>query len=272
MSREKYSYEKAPLIEVIAEIHWALRKLDTAPDAKIDPYYDLFREDFLGYAKNKMSLGDTQELVPNTVPLELLPNQPILRLRSHPNQWPLAQLGPGILTGNIVPPYDGWEVFAPFIEKLVEGLFDCYPIAKKTLRIEKLHLCYIDGFDKSLGLEQYSTFADKMLGITPPLSSDFIEDNVEKGTEVLYFLENRFSNTSPDGSYGKIKLTPGKMNNNDALIMEFHCESTFLDRTATAQDFIKGWFDEAHQRLSQQFDTLTTPDLKALMSNKQEDV
>ena len=67
-----YVYEKAPLIEVIAEIHWSLKKLDTAPDARIDPYYDLFKDGFLDYARN-MDLGHTEELVPDIVPLELLP-------------------------------------------------------------------------------------------------------------------------------------------------------------------------------------------------------
>ncbi len=270
MSNEKHIYENAPLIEIIAEIHWGLRKLGTAPDTKIDPYYDLFRDDFLKYAAEDIGLSNVQELVPNVVPLELIPNQPTLRLRSQPDKWPLAQLGPGVLTGNMVPPYDGWAVFASFIEKLVDGLFRCYPIAQKTLFIEKLHLRYIDGFDKSFGLKQYSTFAHQMLGVAPPLSNHFIKANTKKGTEVLYILETHFSNTTPDGSSGKMKITPGKKDNIDALIMELHCDSIFQNKSATNQDSIKNWFDQAHQGLREQFDALTTPDLKILMQNKQE--
>lgn len=267
-----YTYEKAPLIEVIAEIHWTLKKLDTAPDARIDPYYDLFRDQFLSYVKDdkNIKLSHVEELVPNIVPLELLPNQPRLRLRSHPGKWPLAQLGPGVITANIVPPYEGWEAFRPFIHKLVDGLFKHYPIAEKTLRIEKLHLRYIDGFDKSFGLEQYSDFATKMLGIKPIHSNDFIDHNVKEGTEVKYLIESYFSNLSPDGSYGKIKLTPGKMNNIDALIMELHCESGFPDHSAPESEFVKAWFDEAHHRLHQQFEGLATDALRTVMGCKKE--
>ena len=111
-----YLYDKAPLVEVIAEIHWALKKLDTAPGAKIDPYYDLFKDAFLAYAKTT-GLTDVQDLVPTVVPPELLPNQPRLRLRTAPGRWPLAQLGPGIITANIVPPYKGWPRSNRFFTK-----------------------------------------------------------------------------------------------------------------------------------------------------------
>ena len=44
-----YVYENAPLIEVIAEIHWTLKNLKVPPDLKIDPFYDLFEGEFLKY-------------------------------------------------------------------------------------------------------------------------------------------------------------------------------------------------------------------------------
>lgn len=259
-----YLYEKAPLVEVIAEIHWALKKIDTAPDAKIDPYYDLFKDEFLAY----MKLEDIQELVPNIVPLEILPNQPRLRLRSAPGQWPLAQLGPGIITANIVPPYNGWKSFEPFLHKLVEGLLSKYPVVEKTLRIDKLHLRYIDAFDENFGFSHYAEFASKMLGINLPLSEDFINLSVKKGTDVTYLLENRFLNATPEGSSGTLKLSPGQKNNKSALIMELVCESIFVDNSATDCSFLKKWFDEAHNQLRIQFDTLATQELKDLMGKQ----
>lgn len=265
----EFIYEKAPLIEVIAEIHWTLKKLGTAPDAKIDPYYDLFKENFLKHTQ-KMELKTQQELVPNVVPLELLPNQPRLRLRKAENMWPLAQMGPGILTANIVPPYNGWNAFSPFLHKLIDGLFDSYPIPEKTLHIEKLHLRYIDGFDKSFGFKRYSEFTKKMLGINCQIPEEFVKSSVQQDTQSTYLLEYRFLNTSPPGSRGKIKLAPGRMSNEDALVMEFHCESTFLSNSKIEPEQMKSWFEDAHQCLHMQFETLITPELKTIMGEKRE--
>lgn len=264
-----YLYEQAPLVEVIAEIHWALKTLDTAPGTKIDPYYDLFKDGFLAYAKT-YDLVHVQELVPNIVPLELLANQPQLRLRSAPGRWPLAQIGPGIVTANIVPPYDGWTAFEPFLHRMVDGLFDNYPIANRTLRIAKLHLRYIDGFDERFGLVRYSDFASEMLDIHTPLPAAFVKSNVKPGTEVATLLENRFQNIVPDGSAGKVKLAPGQINNRSALIMELHCESQYNDDNTIQPQAVKDWFAEAHQCLHSQFETLTTPALKKLMGEKRE--
>ena len=265
----EYIYEKAPLVEVIAEIHWALRKLESTPDAKIDPYYDLFRDAFLNFA-NEMGLNHRQELVPDIVPLELLPHQPRLRLRTGEGRWPLAQLGPGIMTANIVPPYNGWNAFSPFLYDLIDGLFNSYPIPEKTLRIQKLHLRYIDGFDKSFGFEQYSDIAEKMLGISCPIPNKFIQNCVNVDRQATYLFEYRFFNTIPDSSTGKIKLAPGRMNNEDALVVEFHCESTFPDSIVVESNKMKKWFDEAHQCLHAQFKTLATPELVTAMGAQKE--
>ncbi len=268
MSKD-YVYDKAPLVEVIAEIHWALKEIGVVPNVKIDPYYDLFKEEFLELA-NDIGLDDTQELIPDTFPFELTPNQPRLRLQSRPERWPLAQIGPGIVTANIVPPYDGWAIFESFLHKLVDGLFANYPIVEKTLCIEKLHLRYIDGFDESFGLINHSDFVSKMLGVNVSLSDTFINSCVKDETEVTYLLETHFFNSVPDGSFGRLRLVPGQLNNRKALIMELHCESVFSDRSATESGAVKDWFLAAHQCLRTQFEKLTTPSLKSVMGDKKE--
>ena len=264
-----YVYENAPLIEVIAEIHWALKKLETSPDAKIDPYYDLFEKEFLKFLRN-LDLVKVQELIPASVPLEILPNQPRLRIWRELGQWPVAQVGPGVITANIVPPYNGWKEFEPFLDNLIDGLFSSYPIADKTLRIEKLHLRYIDGFDDRFEFKQYSQFADEMLGIPMPLSNDFAKSFIKKGSEVTYLLENRFQNTTPEGSIGKIKLAPGKVNNKNSLIMEMHCESSFPINSSITADAVTKWFAQAHRCLHAQFEKLITSRLKTIFGKKRE--
>lgn len=262
-----YIYEKAPLIEVIAEVHWALKSIDVAPEARLDPYYDIFRDAFLE-ASRAESLVHVQELIPSAVPPEIVPHRPQLRLRTKPNTWPLVQVGPGVLTSNIVPPYEGWSAFSPFLRTSIARLFSCYPLAEKTLRISRLHLRYIDGFDESFGMNDYTSFAKSHLGVEKPLSEKFIKESVSPNSEMLFVLENIFANQSPENSTGRIKFSPGERDGRKSMIMELICESSFDDRSATSLDFISSWFDEAHHRLRAQFESIATDNLKAVMGER----
>ena len=269
MTNSEYLYENAPLIEVIAEVHWALKALQTAPSSRIDPYYDLFREQFLHYVSER-GLINQQELVPSIVPPELFPNQPQLRIRKRTGRWPLAQVGPGILTANIVPPYNGWREFSPFVGMLIDGLFQSYPMATKTLRVEKLHLRYINGFGQNFGYGHYAEFAQSMLGIQAPLPQEFEQSRTLDSTRSNYLLEYRFLNTEPRNSIGLVRVAPGTVNGASALVMELHCESKFEQGKSTGVEQVKSWFEGAHDCISLNFDALATQDLKAKMGERRE--
>ena len=264
-----YVYENAPLVEVIAEIHWHLTEIDQASNTKIDPYYYLFQQEFLSHAK-EIGLQHVEELIPDFVPPQFTPNQPRLRLRATAENWPLAQLGPGIITVNIVPPYNGWKEFEIFLSLLVDELFVCYPETDSNLQIEKLHLRYIDGFGEHFGFDRYADFAKIMLGINEPLPEEFVNCFVKKDTEVTYLIESRFTNSNPDGSSSIVKLTPGKLKNKNALILEMQCESIVNGDSANNPGEIKHWFYEAHNCLHKQFNQLATTTLKSAMGKRRE--
>jgi len=85
-------YENPPLIEVIAEVHWALKELQIAPKAKVDVYYERFVVEF----QKKLLMRNfaySEELIPSVIPIEILPNQPRKRIRHSENKWPLVQVG-----------------------------------------------------------------------------------------------------------------------------------------------------------------------------------
>ena len=263
-----YLYENAPLIEVIAEIHWNLKPLTVVPTAKLDPYFDVFRDAFV-QSVEQLSLTNIEDIIPSDVPLEVLPHQPRLRLRKAPETWPLAQIGPGVLTANIVPPYQGWQEFRTFIGEVVALLFSSYPLAERTLKVEKLHLRYIDGFGDAFGIEKYVDFVEEMLGVVSPVPKHFVE-----GAEIVvptakFLFEYRFANINPAGSMGLVRMAPGRLHEEEALIMETHCESRFSEGEPT-QGYIESWFDQAHNQVRQQFDLLATPALKEAMGPKRE--
>ena len=266
MSKD-YLYEKAPLVEVIAEVHWALKTLASMPESKIDPYYDLFKQPFLEDAAG-LGLGHREELIPVAVPIEFVGGQPQLRLRRAEGKWPLAQVGPGVVTANIVPPYNGWAEFSGFLRSVTKILFKNYPLAEKTLKIVRLHLRYIDGFDKSFGLENYAEFVGSKLGINAPLSREFARDVIHPDSQLTFVADNQFLNRSPEGSLGRIKIGPAKMNGRDAAVLELHCESHYSDGSVTSIEFVDRWFDQAHQALRLQFTKLATEELIGVMGRK----
>ena len=264
-----FLYEKAPLVEVIAEIHWVLKELQVAPNAKIDPHYEEFEKEFLEFLRED-NLCHTQELPPSSVSIELVPHLPRKIIRSQPNDWPLVQLGPGIITAHVVPPYSGWTKFEKFLIRVVDGLYKCYPNSGKSLFIETLLLRFISGFDDEFGFEKYSDFALDMLGIRSPLPTDFLKECAVEQTDISYVLETLFENVSPVGSFGRVFISPGTSRDKRALIMEMQCESIYPQRTVVSQCEVKQWFNEAHRSLHDQFDKIATDKLKEMLVKKQE--
>lgn len=253
-------YENPPLIEVIAEVHWALKELQIAPEAKVDVYYERFVVEF----QKKLSMQNfaySEELIPPAIPIEILPNQPRKRIRQSENKWPLVQVGPGIITANTIPPYEGWDKFKTFLYFVAEGLYKSYPDANQNLRIEKLHLRYVDGFDKRFDFTQYADFAKRMLNIQPPISKELFGSHLKKDSNIDYVIEVRFQNAKPNGSNGRLKVSPGRIRESNALIMEMHCESLFANPECIPLSFVTQWFEDAHQCLSDQFHSLVTPEL-----------
>ena len=253
-------YENPPLVEVIAELHWALKSLDTIPGSKLDPYYDHFKAPFLSGA-NDLGLTFHEELIPPAVPVELVGDQPQLRLRRSSGLWPLVQIGPGVLTINTVPPYSGWSDFTTFLHSTFDLFFSTYPMLDTTLTIERLHLRYIDGFDQAFGLDNYSNFLHSHLGMSCPLPSSFTDNFVLPNSELSFALDAQFLNHTPEGSQSRLKASPGKLRDVNAVILELICESHYSDRMATSNGFVRNWFDQAHSTLSRQFHALLTKTL-----------
>ena len=181
-------YERAPLVEVISEVHWELKQLRSYPTAWIDPYFDLFKDQFLAASKDKLPF--VEPLVPNEIPVEFVSNQPHLRLRPKENGWPLVQIGPGVLTVNVVPPYDGWVRHKSFLSWALELLWECYPLAEQTLRISQLHLRYVNVFDDTFGLEKYSEFVSGFLGVENPVRQSIVDAVLVENSDVTFAVNS----------------------------------------------------------------------------------
>lgn len=247
-------------------MHWELRIVDPVSGIKTDPYYYPFQDAFVEAAIER-GFSIQEEVVPKFVPIEHSASQPRLRLRKSHQQWPVVQIGPGVLTGNMAPPYNGWSEFSSFLEVQINRLFEIYERAGQSISILKLHLRYIDGFGEKFHFQSFPAFAQEMLGVSYPLDKKFLKAHLCDETEFEFVLDIAYKCKTPSHSMGRLKLSPGQVNNKDALIMETFCEIINADRIKKPNQ-IKDWFHQAHGTLSDQFHTLATSELKTLMSQK----
>ena len=260
-------YENAPLVEVIAEMHWDLRILDSATNVRTDPYYYPFQDGFIEEAKQD-GFEYVEDVVQSFLPLEHTPGRPRLRLRKKPNTWPVIQIGPGIVTANIAPPYGGWSEFASFLQTQVRRAIDVRTQVGESPSVNKLYLRYIDAFGESFNFKHFSSFAREMLGIEVPLSQTFIQEYARATNEFAYLLDVTFQCKAPAHSQARLKVGLGKRNEEDALILELSCETQMASKIQK-KSHIKDWFTQAHTALRRQFHGLTTPQLRKLMGELQ---
>ncbi|WP_416898913.1 MAG: TIGR04255 family protein [Minwuia sp.] len=262
-----FLYKRAPLVEVIYELHWELKAVKVAPDARIDNYFELFAEQFIDWAK-KEGFERVDRLIPEDVPLELVPSRPLFRLRKSPDTWPLYQIGPGIFTANIIPPYNGWNDFKAFIKQGISGVVQSYPVSEKTLRFSKAHCRYLDAFDLSFGYQGdvFEYISNNLnLGLHLP---QFVQDThavQAKGAQIAFDV--RVPIDDPTDSFGFIRVRSGKNKSDDAVVVELFCETNGHKYLSNIESILE-WNDMAHQVLRNWFDGLISDDLRSKMLPK----
>lgn len=264
---DDYIYENAPLVEVIAELRWHLLPIESMPGAEIDPIYDRalpkVRDALAG-----MGLKHVDQLVPEHVPQEMIAGLPAFRFRPAANRWPLVQLGPGVMTVNVTPPYEGWGEFAVTLEGAIRAVDATFSFGEQFSRIKSLELRYLDAFTAKHGLGDHIEFIrdDLSLTIQPPdaLIGALKEPdaNVYPGVNLQFPVRGR--------PYDQMLLSAsrGARDGREALIYDLrvrhHTPEHVLER---GEDVIK-WMHDAHRILNIAFERTISDRLRAVMGPK----
>jgi uncharacterized protein (TIGR04255 family) len=169
-----FLYQNAPLVEVIAELRWALQNVMAPSGVSIDPHFSTFSDDFRA-ASVGLGFGFVERVVPETVPLELTPHVAVLRFRPRQNQWPCMQIGPGVLTANHVPPYAGWADFRSHVRRSIETLLAAYPNPQRYLNLNQLELRYINAFRGRHLMENPFLFVNEHLQLPHGIADGLLE-------------------------------------------------------------------------------------------------
>lgn len=236
----------APLLEVIAEIHWSF----PAPSMghSHDPNWFRFAGEVVPALASRLPAVEELQPAGTMIPLDVLGRSPILRLRPKPGAWPLAQLGQGMLTVNAVPPYDGWEAVKSLLTYVLESIKAASPWMA-SVAPERFQLTYRDGFTASHGVADPARF---FVDEVPLVSRQALESlaSVGSGMPAPGVCEIHIPLARPSGATASIRGSYGKVVNpvpeTPAAIMDFVVVGKpRIGNLETST--VMNWFDDAHQ-------------------------
>ena len=225
-----------PLVEAIFELQWRLQ--EQADNVFIDPHYSILLGSF--YQEVKSDYPHLEKLVSATIPDEITPYTVKYRFRKEKNQWPLIQIGPGVISLNETSGYI-WSDFNDRIHKSVEALFKTYP--REDLKIKNLQLRYIDAIDFDYTKDDIFKFMKDNLKIELILNESLFTENKVANLPDHYDLGLSFKSEIPEGLVS-IRFSRGKVKSRDSILWETIVNSQF--KSLSNKDEIFDWVEKAH--------------------------
>ena len=242
-----------PLVEAIFELRWALPEI--AVGIRKDRHYPLLIGSV--YEKLKMEYPFHEELPTATMPDEMAEYIVQHRFRKGDNEWPLVQIGPGIITLNDTRNYV-WEDFEKRISQVVEVLFESYP-ESSDLKLNGVILRYIDAVNFNYQQDSIFAFLREKLKVDVLLPSVLFEDTGVNELPLNLDLRFSFPSSTPAGEM-HLRFARGKRDGKDALIWEtqVRCEGAGAPQN---KEQIRSWVESAHKLTDDWFFKLIEGDL-----------
>lgn len=166
-------FRQPPLVEIVVEFRWDIPGVQGMPEQFAGvpipvPDGSAHEIHFMNFASKAgtKGFGLIERVSPPGFPL--IAHQVAFRYRSTTGGEgvPLFQLGPGVFSINIVPPYKSWEHLLPFIELGLGLLFDSWP-EDQDKQFSGARLRYIDAFGDNLRQgKSIVKFLEENLGIS----------------------------------------------------------------------------------------------------------
>ena len=236
---ERKILKNKPLVEAIFEVRWELQ--EPSPGMKIDPHYKILIGRIYDRVKDEYPFHE--QLSTATMPDEIAGYVVQHRFRKNKDQWPLIQIGPGIITLNDTEGYI-WEDFERRIIHMLNVLFEAYPDPDNNLRINRLLLRYIDSVDFNYEKDDIFSFLNKNLKINISIYEKLFKETGVSNLPLGFDLRFSFPAKKPKGAV-HLRFARGKRQNVDVLIWETHVQSVGEDSPKT-KDQISIWVIKAH--------------------------
>lgn len=229
-----------PLVEAIFEIRWELQEI--AQGIRIDPHYKILIGRMYDRVRDEYPFHE--QLPTATMPDEIAGYVVQHRFRRGKDEWPLIQIGPGIMTLNDTEGYL-WEDFEKRIHNMLEALFKAYPDAEDNLKVNWLLLRYIDAVDFNYDEDDIFSFLDRNLKISISIYEELFKETGVGNLPLSFDLRFSFPATDPKGAV-HLRFVRGIRRNADALIWETHVQSVGDDAPKDKEE-IATWVANAHR-------------------------
>ncbi|NQT18100.1 MAG: TIGR04255 family protein [Planctomycetes bacterium] len=227
-----------PLVEAILEVKWALQV--SADNVRIDPHYKLL----VGSLYDRLcdEYPEHEPLPSATMPDEVMSQVVQHRFRSAQADWPLIQVGPGILTLNETQKYT-WDDFRVRSIAILGKLFDAY--AKPgELKIESLVLRYIDAVEFDYMNHDVSAFLKDKMKVSLALPGTLFANNGIKSQPLRLNWRMDFACKQPRGVL-HLRFATGQRQGESVVLWETVVQSTDDDVPEMPSQF-SAWLDSAH--------------------------
>lgn len=242
-----------PLVEAILEMKWALQG---APNVQVDPHYKIL----LGRLFDRLSrdYSKHQPLPAASIPDEMAGYIVQHQFRVEEGDWPLVQVGPGIITLNDTSAYT-WEDFGNRAKRVVPVLYSAYP-NKESLRLNNLLLRYINAIELDYEKEGIIAFLNEKMGTKLELPKALFNSKTVSEAPIGLNWQATFPLKDPKGVV-HIKYATGKKADIPALIFEIAVQ-TVGDDMPTMPDGFDNWIEKAHQVIEDWFFKLIEGELE----------
>lgn len=233
-----------PLVEAIFELRWAPTSQSalgqSGPALPTDSHYKLLLGRF--YEKVMGAYPEHEALPTSMIPEEMVWQSVQHRFRHGPNDWPVLQLGPGIMTTNETDKYL-WDSFRGQVLAAVSHLYASYP-NPSGMRIESLLLRYIDALDFDYESNDLLTFLRDKLKVNVSVPGSLFDGkNVVSQPSAMTWRAN-FASKIPPGVVG-LGVATGKSGDRPAILLETTVQTSGNDLPPMPGD-LGTWLDKAH--------------------------
>lgn len=237
---------KAPLKEVLFEIHWELEYIS---EEKIS-FDKGFEQAVLKFTNAcQQDFKEVTILKPENIPSTAYVNRVTHRFFKTKGQHPLYQLGPGVFTVNDNNKNYVWKDFFDMVKNGISCLNSSY---EKELIPSRVQLRYIDRVSPNI-FGSSNTF-------------DFLREHLKVNAETFSFIDRKLTNiqitnsfTIDDESSLNLFFSTGVDKETTEDVIEWH---TFVsNKKRLTWEELNDWVEKAHDICSQTFKKMVSDEL-----------
>lgn len=246
--------QKPPLVEALLEVKWKLQSAQ--PGVEPDPHYKFLLGRLFERLQNQYP--EHEPLPASMFPEPLLVGTIQHRFRSAKGEWPLVQVGPGILTINETEKYS-WSDFQMNAQNVFSKLFEAHPKSAE-LKITSLVLRYINAIEFDYAEKNIIKFLTEQLRTSISFPSNLFQVGSVTSNPSSLDCQTTFSSQNPAGVV-IIRLATGHKNKVPALIWEIIFQ-TLQDDLPELPGSFAAWMTSAHQIIEDFFFKLISEELE----------